>query len=141
MHVFIKSARVVAQRFLAAITLCAPLVVQAQSTEVCAVVKGAALIAQDDEHTPLGKIGGAYDADSIFNQFGEYGSEFSAKSIWNQFGKFGSEFSAVSPHNKFAITPPMIIKGGKVIGYLTANKNVTPGIAPNLLKALCKDEF
>lgn len=109
--------------------------------EICALLGGSKLIAQDDENTYLGKITSSFDSDSIFNEFGTYGSEFNSKSIWNEFGTFGSEFSAVSPFNNLSSKPPMIVKGGKIIGYLSANKNIKNSITPNLLKALCADEL
>jgi len=113
----------------------------ALSEEVCSIVKDATLIAQDNQNTPLGKISSPYDSKSIFNEYGEYGSEYSTKSIWNQYGSFGGEYSAYSPFNKYTTTPPILIKNGKVIGYLTVNKYVKPSISPNLLKELCKDEL
>jgi len=109
--------------------------------EVCSIVKDATLIAQDNQNTPLGKISSPYDVKSIFNEYGEYGSEYSTKSIWNQYGIFGGEYSTYSPFNKYTTTPPMLIKNGKIIGYLTVNKFVKPSISPNLLKELCKDEL
>ncbi|WP_439449278.1 hypothetical protein [Stenotrophomonas sp. ATs4] len=87
----------------------------------------------------LGKITNSFDTDSIFNEFGTYGNEFSSESIWNEFSTFGNKFNSDSPFNEFSSSPPMIIKGGKVIGYLSANKNIRGSISPNLLKALCKD--
>lgn len=115
--------------------------VSAFGDEVCAVVKDATLIAQDSQNSPLGKISNPFDSKSIFNEYGEYGSEYSVKSIWNQYGSFGGEYSTYSPFNKYTSTPPMLIKNGKVIGYLTVNKFVKPSISPNLLKELCKDEL
>ena len=109
--------------------------------EVCSVVKDATLIAQDNQNTPLGKISSSFDSKSIFNEYGEYGSEYSTKSIWNQYGSFGGEYSTFSPFNEYTTTPPMLIKNGKIIGYLTVNKFVKPSISPNLLKELCKDEL
>ncbi|MCR6496758.1 hypothetical protein LJB71_11425 [Thermomonas sp. S9] len=109
--------------------------------EVCSVVSGAAIIAQDDENTFLGKITNAYDSNSIFNDYGTHGSKYSSSSIWNSYGAFGSEYSSYSPFNKYTSTPPMIIKNRKIIGYLSANKSLGSAISPNLLKALCKDEL
>ena len=109
-----------------------------QSTnEVCAIVDGASVVAQDAKNTFLGKITNEFASDSIFNEFGTYGSEFSSESIWNEFGTFGSEFSSYSPYNAFTSTPPMIIKNRKIVGYLTTNKSIESSISPNLLKALC----
>lgn len=113
----------------------------ASADEVCTVVNGAVVIAQNDENTYLVKIANAYDGKSIFNEYGTHGSQYSSNSIWNQYGTFGSEYSTSSPFNKYTSTPPMIIKNKKIIGYLSANKSLRSSIAPNLLKALCKDEF
>lgn len=120
---------------LAAIAWASP----ARGQDVCAAVNGATIIAQDSQNTFLGRVVNSYDRESIFNEFGNYGSEFSRTSIWNQFGTFGSEFNKLSPFNEFTNTPPMIIKSGKVIGYLSANQNLRGAVAPNLLKALCED--
>lgn len=113
----------------------------AGAEEVCDIVKDAAIIAQDDQNTFLGKITNSYDSKSIFNEFGTYGNPFSSSSIWNEFSTFGNEFNAQSPFNKFSSSPPMIIKGKKIIGYLTANKSLKGSISPNLLKALCEEEL
>ncbi|WP_447875165.1 hypothetical protein [Serratia fonticola] len=109
--------------------------------QVCYAVDGAVLIAQDEQNTKLGNISSSYDSDSIFNEYGTYGSEYNSSSIWNSYGTFGSEYSQYSPFNSYSRTPPMIIKQGKIIGYLSANKHVGNAISPNLLKALCKDEL
>lgn len=111
----------------------------AHAQDVCNILNGSIIIAQDSRNTVLGKITSSFDSDSIFNEFGIYGSEFSSDSIWNEFSIFGNEFNSDSPFNDFSATPPMIIKGGEIIGYLSANKNVRSSISPNLLKALCED--
>lgn len=117
------------------------LVPLAYAEELCDIVKGAALIAQDDKNTYLGQITNAYDSKSIFNEYGTYGSEYNSASIWNQYATFGSEYSNYSPHNSYTSTPPMIIKGKKIVGYLSVNKSIKSSVSPNLLKALCKDEL
>ncbi len=121
-----------------AFVICAPAIA---SEELCTIVSGAVLIAQDDENTYLGKITNSYDSESIFNEYGSFGSEYSSSSIWNKYATFGSEYSSYSPFNKYTSTPPMIIKNRKIIGYLSANKNLGASVSPNLLKALCKDEL
>ena len=113
----------------------------AHAKEICTVLKDATVLAQDDENTNLGKIASPYDSNSIFNEYGTFGSQYSTTSIWNSYGTFGSEYSTHSATNKYTSTPPMIVKGGKVLGYLTVNKSVQPSISPNLLKELCKDEL
>ena len=109
--------------------------------EVCSILNESKIVAQDNKNTYLGKLTNSFDSDSVFNEFGTYGSEFSSESIWNEFSTFGSEFSNYSPFNEFTSTPPMIIKNGTVIGYLSSNKNIESSISANLVKALCKDEF
>ena len=111
----------------------------AHAQDVCSILNGSVIVAQDPNNTILGKITNSFDSDSIFNEFGTYGSEFSSNSIWNEFSTFGNEFNSDSPFNEFSSSPPMIIKGGEVIGYLSANKSIRGSISPNLLKALCKD--
>jgi len=113
----------------------------AGAEEVCDILNGAVIIAQDSNNTFLGKVTSSYDSQSIFNEFGTYGNEFSSKSIWNEFSTFGNEFNSNSPFNEFSSSPPMLIKNRKILGYLSANKSIKASISPNLLKALCKDSF
>lgn len=113
----------------------------AHGEQLCDIVKGAVLIAQDDKNTFIGKITNSYDSQSIFNEYGTFGSQYSSNSIWNSYGTFGSEYSSYSATNQYTSTPPMIIKDRKVLGYLTANKNMRSAASPNLLKALCKDDL
>lgn len=113
----------------------------AHAQDACSTLNGSVIIAQDSANTLLGRITSAFDSNSIFNEFGNYGSEFSSDSIWNEFSRFGNEFNSDSPFNEYTSSPPMIIKGGQVIGYLSANKTVSGSISPNLLKALCEDAF
>ena len=103
-------------------------------------LRGAKLIAQDEENTFLGTFSNRFQGNSIFNKFGPNGSEFSGTSIWNKFCPFGGEFSQHSPNNQFTGTPPMIVKNGRIIGYLTRNKMVQGALNPGVLKALV-DEF
>ena len=108
-----------------------------QAEQLCNLVEGATLIAQDGENTYLGKLGSKYDSDSVFNNYGAYGGEYSAESIWNKYGQFGGEYSTYSAFNQYTSTPPMIIKNKQIIGYLSANKAMANSVSPNLLKAVC----
>ncbi|PQJ84485.1 hypothetical protein, partial [Aliivibrio sifiae] len=83
----------------------------------------------------------SYDSDSIFNEYGTYGSEYNELSVFNDYGQFGSEYNQYSATNPYTQEPPMIIKNQKIIGYLSANKNLQGSISPNLTKALCSDEI
>lgn len=124
-----------------AILLLFALAASANAEEICEAVRGAKIVAQDDENTYLGKVTNSYDSDSIFNEYGKYGSPYNSKSIWNEYGSFGSPYNQFSPFNKSSSKPPMLIKGQEVIGYLSANKSIKASIAPNMLKALCAEEL
>ena len=123
-----------------AVSLCL-LANTAGAEEVCEILNGAVIIAQDSNNTFLGKVTSSFDSQSIFNEFGTYGNEFSSKSIWNEFSSFGNEFNSNSPFNEISSSPPMLINNRKILGYLSANKSIKASISPNLLKALCKDAF
>lgn len=111
-----------------------------QYNEVINLLKGASIIAQDDGRTYLGSLTNKLNSNSIFNEIGTYGSVNSSNSIWNNIGTFGSKISSYSPFNNISSTPPMIVKDGEIIGYLTVNNTIYGGISPELLKAF-KDEF
>lgn len=99
--------------------------------DICEAIEGAKVIADDGKY--LGKICSSFDSESIINEFGSYGNEFNSNSIWNEFGTYGNEFSNLSPFNEFTSTPPMIIKNGLVIGYLTKNKSLKNAVDPHIL--------
>lgn len=103
-------------------------------------IRGAKLVAQDDKNTFLGSFESSYASNSIFNEYGSFGSEYSSTSIWNEYGRFGGKYSAYSPFNNYSSTPPMIIKSGKVIGYLTTNKSMPGALNPGIAKAV-SDQF
>ena len=107
------------------------------SSELCDVLRGAVLIAQDDRNTFLGSIESEHDSDSIFNDYGDYGGEYSDTSIWNKYGDFGGEYSEYSPFNSYSSGPPMLIKGNKIIGYLTVNNYINDGVSPYIVKGMC----
>ena len=113
----------------------------ANANNLCDVINGAVLVAQDNKGTFLGVIVNEFDSDSIFNEFGNHGSEFSAESIWNEFGSFGGEFSQHSPFNEFTNEPPMIIKNRKILGYLTVNEHINGSLNPFILKGTCHSKL
>lgn len=76
-----------------------------------------------------------FAADSICNSFGTYGSKFSSKSVRNTFGTYGSPFSSKSAYNQFAGSPPAIIYGGTIVGYLTKNTTFSSRVDPDVLFA------
>ncbi|MCJ7603734.1 MAG: hypothetical protein MUO63_19810 [Desulfobulbaceae bacterium] len=109
-------------------------------SELVDYLRGAEIVAQDDKNTYIGKLTNQFDSESIFNGVGTYGNKFSSSSIWNEFSTFGNEFNSYSPFNEFSNSPPMLIKEGKIISYLTVNKSISGAVSPNLLKAI-KDQF
>jgi hypothetical protein len=111
------------------------------ANETCDILHGVKVVAQDSQNTYLGEVSNSYSSDSIFNEYGTYGSEYSDKSVFNSYGDFGSEYHQYSATNPYSSKPPMLIKNQKIIGYLSANKNMKSAIAPGLLKALCADEM
>ncbi len=107
--------------------------------DLCSALSGSVVISQDYNNTYLGKISNKYSDDSIFNEYGNYGSKYSSDSIWNEYSQVGSKYAAESPFNKYSISPPMIIKNKKIIGYLSVNKNVSGAINPIVLRSVCED--
>lgn len=72
-----------------------------------------------------------FDSDSLVNPYGQYGNRYSVESIFNQYSQYGSPYGTESPYNKFSTTPPMFVKGGETLGYLTVNQYLTPRLGPD----------
>lgn len=119
-----------------AIALVAPAAAFGQ--DLCSVLSGAVIIAQDSEHTYLGRISSKYDGDSIFNDYGPHGGKYSSESIWNEYSQFGGQYSSYSPFNEYTSQPPMIIKDREILAYLTVSKYMNGAVSPYLLKARCQ---
>jgi len=93
-------------------------------------VVGTVLVAYDGQF--LGYVdANPYNGNSLANSFGTYGNPFSSLSIWNKFGTYGSSFSSLSPWNFFTSTPPILIKNGEPVAYVTTNAFLSPRIHPN----------
>ena len=100
--------------------------------DVCQYVSGASVLANDGKY--LGKISSEYASESIFNEYGTYGSEYSSDSIWNEYGSYGGKYASNSPFNSYSSTPPVLVKNGKAITYLSVNKSLRGAINPYFLK-------
>lgn len=72
-----------------------------------------------------------FDPDSLINPYGQYGNRYSAESIFNAYSQYGSPYGGESPYNKFSTTPPMFVKNGQALGYLSVNQYLTPRISPD----------
>lgn len=106
---------------------------QAQrGADICAAVDGAKVVSEDGKF--LGTVSSNYDSSSIFNKYGK-GSKYDSDSIWNPYGDYGSKYSQNSAMNPYSSSPPMLIKSGKVIGYLSKNKSM--GIDPLIVGVMC----
>ena len=99
---------------------------------LCETVRGATIIAEDGES--IGVIENKYESDSILNEYGQFGSEYSDKSIWNEYGTYGGKYSSMSPFNEYTSTPPILVKDGNSIAYLTVSKTLEPAVNPFVLK-------
>ena len=72
-----------------------------------------------------------FDNDSLSNQYGPFGNRYGPESIFNQYSQYGSPYGSESPYNKFSTTPPIFVKGGESLGYLTVNQYLTPRLDPD----------
>lgn len=72
-----------------------------------------------------------FDNDSLVNPYGPYGNRYAAESIFNKYSQYGSPYGSESPYNKFSTTPPMFVKDGETLGYLTINQYLTPRLNPD----------
>lgn len=98
------------------------------ATTLCAAISGALVYADDGQY--LGRITNRYDSESIFNSFGTYGSKYSSTSIWNEYGQYGGKYATLSPFNPYTSRPPVLVKNGTGIAYLTVNTTMTPRVTP-----------
>jgi hypothetical protein len=108
----------------------------AHAQEACEF-EGAIVIADDYANTYLGTVAGKSDAESLFNKEGDYGSANGLDSVWNTNGTFGNEHSIYSARNPQTPSPPMILKDGRVVAYLTANESIANAISLESLKERC----
>ena len=92
----------------------------ANAQDACSYIAGGAIIANDGKY--LGKAASEYDSESVLNKYGHFGSEYSSDSIWNKYGSYGSEYSSNSPFNPYSNNPPVIVKNGRAVAYLSVNE-------------------
>lgn len=79
----------------------------------------------------LGRVNrNRYDQDSLVNTFGPYGSRYSGDSIFNKYSTYGSPYGAESPYNEYSQSPPVFVKNGRSLGYLTVNNYLQPRVDP-----------
>ena len=85
------------------------------------------LRAQDEQF--LGTItSNTFDTNSILNKYGPFGSPYSTTSIFNEYSDYGSRYGSNSVKNPYCATPPKLIIGGRLLGYVTVNPYVSDKI-------------
>lgn len=113
----------------------------AHASDRCSELKGTNIQAQDEQQTFLGSINYRFDPNSIFNPVGQYGNRYGKDSIWNPYSMYGNHFNPRSPFNANAQAPPAIMRGDKIVGYLSANPAIPQSISPQRLKSQCEDQM
>jgi hypothetical protein len=107
-------------RALAAIVLVAALPTCAQAQSLgCADLNGAYVVSQESPPRYLGFFGSRFATESIMNEFGTFGSRFNNLSVRNTFGPYGSSFAPFSATNRFTTTPPLIVRSGQFLAFLS----------------------
>jgi hypothetical protein len=106
---------------------------QVQAQNLCQIIAGTTIVARDGSF--LGNLTNSNSTDSIFNEYGMYGGKYGVNSIWNQYGIYGSQYSNQSPFSQYTLTPPFLVKEGKVIAVVTVNKNIRGALNPYIIKS------
>lgn len=103
----------------------------------CLDLDGAYVFSQESSPIYLGFFGSQFASDSIMNEFGTYGSRFNNRSVRNELGLYGSPYGTYSANNRLTSTPPVILKQGSLIAYLTANPLIVGGVSLATIDASC----
>jgi hypothetical protein len=91
----------------------------------CSDINGASLFSQESKPVYLGFFGNSVATDSINTSFGNYGSTYSSTSVRTTYSNYGSPYGSYSAMSATALSPPVIVKKGKAIAFLTANVSLT----------------
>jgi hypothetical protein len=87
----------------------------------CANLNGASVFSQEAAPQFLGFFGSGTALNSINNPNGPYGASTSSLSVRNPNGPYGSSTSPFSARNQAATLPPIVVKYGLTIAFLTTN--------------------
>lgn len=85
----------------------------------CADLNGAYIVSREPTPRYLGFFGSRFAGESVMNEFGTYGSRFNSLSVRNTFGTYGSAFSIYSANNAFTLSPPLIVRSGQFLAFLS----------------------
>ena len=101
----------------------------ASSTEnnnvTCSDLDGASLFSQESKPVYLGFFGSSGASDSINTSFGNYGATYSSTSVRTTSSNYGNSYGTYSAMNTSAFKPPVIVKKGKVIAFLSKNSSLS----------------
>ena len=103
----------------------------------CTDLDGARVYSQETSPKYLGFFGDALAPDSIMNTYGTYGSSYNLSSVRNTFGSYGSTYGPFSANNSYSTTPPIIMKWGEVIGYLSTNNYIGSRVSLSQIDSVC----
>lgn len=87
----------------------------------CSSLNGASIYSQDTPSVFLGFFGSSGATLSVKNSLGDYGSTSGANSVRNKLSKYGSTTGDYSSLSFSAFNPPIIVKNGVTLGYLTTS--------------------
>ena len=103
----------------------------------CDDLDGARIYSREEPSVYLGFLGSATADDSINNSSGSYGSTSGTNSVRNSSGDYGSSSGVYSSQNAAAVTPPMLVKLGNTLAYLSSNSVLQGVYSLATLDAVC----
>ena len=109
-----------------------------QKTQLtCDQLDGASVYSQEAAPVFLGFFGRSSAANSITRSIGDYGNTTSAQSMKNKSSVYGSASGSYSINNPAATLPPVIVRNGATLGYITTNNNLFGGYSLTAIESSC----
>jgi hypothetical protein len=105
----------------------------------CADISGASVFSQEDTPMYLGFVGSNFASDSINSKYGTFGNSLGPYSVRNSYIKYGSSSGLYSANSNYALYPPVIVKKGKSIAFLSTNSalNKLPTVSLSTIDSVC----
>ncbi len=108
-----------------------------KSALTCDQLDGASVYSQEEAPIFLGFFGSQFAMRSIYLTAGDHGSSTSTRSMRNKSSSYGSTFGPYSANNTSSTLPPIIVRNGVTLGYVTTNKNLFGGYSLSTIDASC----
>lgn len=108
-----------------------------KSALTCDQLDGASVYSQEPVPVYLGFFGSQFISNSITRTSGDYGSTTSARSMRNKTAIYGSSTSNYSANNPSGTLPPIIVRNGATLGYVTTNTDLFGGYSLSSIDASC----